>query len=94
MIINDQSHDDDHHRDDDHHDDTSPRETVATGQEPSLGDGSDLRPLVMDLSCRRHRHHRHRRHHRHHHQQQQHITRYVAALFKSSSLPSIVFLSK
>ena len=55
----DDDDDDDYADDDDDDDDhdTSPSETVETGQEPSLGDGSDLRPLVMDLSCHRHHHH-------------------------------------
>ena len=56
------NHDDDDDDDDDNVDDddhnTSPSETVETGQEPSLGDGSDPSPLVMDLSCYPSHHHR------------------------------------
>ena len=55
--------DDDDNDDDDDDNDTSPSETVETGQEPSLSDGSDLRPLVMDLSCHHHHHHRCLEHH-------------------------------
>ena len=46
-----------HHHCNPHPDDTSLSKTVETGQEPSLGDGSDPSPLVMDLSCYPSHHH-------------------------------------